>query len=197
MAKITKKRWYQKRTWWRSKEKRDYRLWQRAKRWGLSKSNRAIRWREYQRAKEKRKWIDRIINRFNRPKAGYATKHFKFSWFDCRNGIKLPSYMRNDIVTWCKTIGEPMKKKYGHVFITSAYRTLQYNRDIGSSDGSYHVYTKRKKYPAVDFTCSRGSPAQWGAYVNKLISYGGVGVYKRSGFIHVDLRNYRSRGFGN
>ncbi len=67
--------------------------------------------------------------------------------------------------------------------VNSAYRTLEYNKYIGSSIGSYHI-----KCMAVD-TKPIGYPLfkYWSALL-KLTLFNGYGYYRFGRFVHSDLR---------
>lgn len=78
---------------------------------------------------------------------------------------------------------------YGHtgpLHILSGYRTPQTNRSTeGASKNSQHLYGK-----AVDFYV----PGLSTEYLGKLMSWlsqGGVGVYGKNGFVHVDTGQVR------
>ena len=76
----------------------------------------------------------------------------------------------------------------------SVYRSLPYNRSIGSSDDSQHP-----KFTAADWSCpARGTPADWAATVKWLRAHGvfdgGVGLYKS--FVHVDVRGTHANWLG-
>ena len=86
-----------------------------------------------------------------------------------------------------------MRERYGRVTVLSGYRTVTYNIAVGGVRNSFHVYTERKAYPAVDFRCERGSPELWGRAARQMLgSSGGVGVYPGQGFTHADTRPVRS-----
>lgn len=81
---------------------------------------------------------------------------------------------------------DALRGYYGKpIRITSTYRSLQYNRQVGSSDGSQHP-----KCRAIDFQIIGVSPS---SVARKLKSWrkaglfkGGIGRYNE--FVHIDTR---------
>lgn len=90
-----------------------------------------------------------------------------------------------------------MRSRFGPLTVHSGYRTPSYNDRVGGVSNSYHIYTVRRAYPAVDFSCSRGTPDAWAklAY-QQLRNTGGVGVYPGQNFTHVDMRPVGTRWRG-
>lgn len=74
------------------------------------------------------------------------------------------------------------------VTINSAYRTPQKNAAVGGAAHSQHCYGT-----AADITVKGVSPAKVAAYARELMpDWGGVGIYDRQGFTHVDVREVKS-----
>lgn len=114
----------------------------------------------------------------------YASKHFRYDEFNCKQGGPVPTYMYPHLRDLCERVLEPMRAEFGGCFITSGHRWSWYDAMIGGV-GGYHVYEKFKSQPAADCIFERGTPAEWAAFARKL-GVGGVGQYDRSGFVHVD-----------
>lgn len=72
------------------------------------------------------------------------------------------------------------------IIIQSGYRTPEYNKTLkGAARESMHLYGK-----AIDFRVDGLSVAQ----LSKIVSFfqaGGVGIYKRGGFVHMDTGGIR------
>ena len=94
-----------------------------------------------------------------------------------------------------QALRDELRKKYPRttVRIISGYRPLRYNIAIGSTKTSQHV-----RGGAADIVC-RGVPTK---VVHKTVlrlikagkmPQGGVGYYKRSRFVHVDVRGTAAR----
>lgn len=74
--------------------------------------------------------------------------------------------------------------------LTNIYRSPTYNAVIGGAEKSQHV-----EFTAVDFYCQNGKgPENWGA---TLAAYrasgafrGGIGIYEKQFFVHLDTRGY-------
>lgn len=74
------------------------------------------------------------------------------------------------------------------VTINSAYRTPQKNAAVGGAAQSQHCYGT-----AADITVKNVAPAEVAAYAREIMpDWGGVGVYARQGFTHVDVRETRA-----
>ena len=79
--------------------------------------------------------------------------------------------------------------------LLSTYRSPDYNRAVGGERQSYHM-----KFVAIDFTCTTGKPDAWADVLKVMrkegVFRGGIGVYPRSGFVHVDTRGYEANWRG-
>lgn len=126
--------------------------------------------------------LRRLIQQAIRQK-DFASKHFRYSEFNCHEGDPVPEYMYTHLADLCDRILEPMRARFGACHVNSGHRWSWYNAKIGGASLSYHVYEDRKDEPAADLTFATGSPAEWAAYARSL-GIGGVGQY--SSFVHVD-----------
>ena len=131
------------------------------------------------------------------------SKHFTVEEFDCHNGVKVQKRDYKGLEYLCRIYLEPMRKKYGPVKVMSGYRSRSHNRKVGGASNSFHVYTSHDgNDQAADITCARGSARQWHSTLNWLRNHrrngrGGLGLYVRSNFCHIDLRDYKSDWRGN
>lgn len=174
---------------WRRRDKRAHRKGWRGPRHDRAHAQRAEKWKLFKAA---RKAWHRV-----RRSRDYLTPHFKMSEFNCKNGTPVPRYMKRELRKWCQTIGEPMRAKFGPLTVHSGYRTYSYNARVGGVNNSFHIYTIRKAYPAVDFSCQRGTPDAWARLAYKQLNgRGGVGVYPGQHFTHVDMRPLGTRWRG-
>jgi hypothetical protein len=130
------------------------------------------------------KVLGRKIREAREKKGEYASEHFRYDEFNCKQGGPVPEYMYPHLRDLCERILEPMRAEFGGCFVTSGHRWSWYDAAIGGV-GGYHVYEKYKSQPASDLIFDRGTPAQWAAFARDL-GIGGVGQYDRSGFVHVD-----------
>lgn len=74
------------------------------------------------------------------------------------------------------------------VTVNSGYRTPQKNTAVGGAAQSQHCYGT-----AADITVQGAAPAQVAAYARQIMpDWGGVGVYPRQGFTHIDVRESRA-----
>jgi uncharacterized protein YcbK (DUF882 family) len=104
----------------------------------------------------------------------------------------------NGLEYLCRVFLEPLRTRHGAVNVHSGYRTVAYNRKVGGAGQSYHVYTIHDgNDQAADVSCATGTPAQWHATLNairagKRSGRGGLGLYPKLGFVHVDIRDFKA-----
>lgn len=109
------------------------------------------------------------------------TAHFRVREFRCKDGSdailideKLPRLLEQ-IRVYAENA----------VTITSAYRTASHNIKVGGSRSSYHV-----KGQAADII-TKGRTVEQIAKFAQAIGAGGVGLYTKQNFVHVDTRATR------
>lgn len=115
-----------------------------------------------------------------------AGPNFAMEEFDCRDGTPVPEEARSGVRTLVRHVLEPMRDRFGACYVTSGYRHESYNAGIGGATRSYHIYDNRPDEVAADVTFATGTVAEWADYARGL-GHGGVGEYRRSGFVHVDM----------
>lgn len=136
--------------------------------------------------------------------------HFSVREFACRDGSPVPVAAIPAIERLCRDVLEPLRAQFGPCLVLSGYRTRSYNARIGGARYSQHIYDVTPDSVAADVRFARGTPAQWRKAARKamvraygrrpgtwLRRAGGIGLYVRSGFIHVDNRPYRAEWRGN
>lgn len=124
------------------------------------------------------------------------TAHFKADEFYCHDGSPPPTLARPAMVRLCRDFLEPLRSKFGEALVLSGYRHEDYNNRIGGARYSQHIYEHNFESVAADMRFAKGTPAQWAAEAKRLRTKhggdGGVGLYPRQGFIHVDNRGYKA-----
>jgi len=120
-------------------------------------------------------------------------KHFKaqeitWMWGRVNKGVRNSEPPRNlwwNIVPTLRILDELRAHFGAPITLNSTYRSLAYNRSVGSPDTSWH-----RRFNAIDFKVAGITPAnvarvlkQWRAQ-GKFT--GGIGTYKR--FVHLDTR---------
>jgi uncharacterized protein YcbK (DUF882 family) len=119
------------------------------------------------------------------------TKHFNISEFDCHDGSKMPPKVLANIIKLIGNLETIREKLNSPMLITSAYRSVKYNKSIGGVKSSQHLlgtasdfqtkgYETEMVYDVIESLISEG-----------LISEGGLGLYKT--FIHYDIRGNKAR----
>lgn len=126
------------------------------------------------------------INAYSKKKDGgkKLSTNFKVSEFACKDG--------SDAVLVAPRLVMVLQSIRSHfgapVTIHSAYRTPQYNNKVGGVAHSQHCYGT-----AADISVNGRTPAQVAAYARELMpDWGGVGVYAKNGFTHIDVREKKT-----
>ena len=112
------------------------------------------------------------------------SSNFKVSEFACGDG--------SDAILVAPRLVMVLQSIRSHfgaaVTIHSAYRTPQYNAKVGGVAHSQHCYGT-----AADIVVRGKTPAQVAAYAREIMpDWGGVGIYAKKGFTHIDIREARA-----
>lgn len=126
------------------------------------------------------------INGYSKAKDGNKrlSAHFKVREFACRDGSDAVLVAPRLVM-----VLESIRTHFGSaVVINSAYRTPQYNAKEGGVTDSQHCYGT-----AADIVVRGKTPAQVAAYARQLMpDWGGVGIYAKKGFTHIDVREAKA-----
>lgn len=116
--------------------------------------------------------------------AKQLSTHFKVREFACRSGADAVLIAPRLVM-----VLESIRAHFGAaVTINSGYRTPEYNAKVGGVARSQHCYGT-----AADITVRGQAPATVAAFARQIMpDWGGVGVYARKGFTHIDVREKRS-----
>lgn len=118
--------------------------------------------------------VYKVLNDFK------LTKNFMLHEFVCKDGsgelmIDLPSI----------ELLQKLRDYFGKpVYITSAYRSPEYNKQVGGVKNSYHLQGR-----AFDIYIEGVTPSKVAEIAEK-IGFTGIGIYDE--FTHVDTRNIKS-----
>lgn len=124
------------------------------------------------------------------------SKNFWLYEFDCKDGTPVPEEQEAALKAFVEGNLQPLRDFLGtQIFITSAYRTPEYNKAVGGVSNSYHLYDKGDAF-AVDIMALGVDPPIIKVMIEGLIRLGvmqegGLGLYKN--FVHYDNRGYRAR----
>ena len=126
------------------------------------------------------------INAYSKAKDGdkKLSTNFKVREFACKDG--------SDSVLVAPRLVMVLQSLRSHfcaaVTINSGYRTPQYNAKVGGVTDSQHCYGT-----AADIVVRGKTPAQVAAYARQLMpDWGGVGIYTKEGFTHIDVRESKA-----
>lgn len=127
------------------------------------------------------------INAYSKKKDGEKklSNNFKVKEFACKDG--------SDVIFVAPGLVDILQKIRDHfakpVIIDSAYRTPEYNNKVGGAEFSQHTYGT-----AADIHIKGVTVAQVKIYAESLLpSTGGIGLYTKQGFLHVDVREVKAR----
>lgn len=114
--------------------------------------------------------------------------NFKVREFKCNDG--------SDVILIAPELVTVLQKIRTHfarpVTITSAYRTPTHNKKESGETYSQHQYGT-----AADIVVTGVAPAKVAAYAETLLpNRGGIGIYTKRGFTHIDVRKKKSRWNG-
>jgi len=119
------------------------------------------------------------------------TDNFKLKEFECKDGSEMPPHVFKNVLSLSIAL-QSIRDCIGYpINITSSYRSLEYNRSIGSKDTSQHVLGK-----ASDLQVKEMIPIELYETIEALIELeyipeGGLGLYDT--FVHYDIRGYKAR----
>lgn len=126
------------------------------------------------------------INAYSKANDGakQLSTHFKVREFACRDGSDAVLVAPRLVM-----VLESVRTHFGAaVTINSGYRTPQYNAKVGGVAHSQHCYGT-----AADIVVKGQTPEAVAAYARQLMpDWGGVGIYAKKGFTHIDVREKRS-----
>ena len=126
------------------------------------------------------------INAYSKKKDGNKklSSNFTVKEFACNDGTDAV-FVAPRLVMVLQSIRSHFGKA---VNIHSGYRTPPYNAQVGGVEGSQHTYGT-----AADISIKGVSVSDVAAYARSIMpDWGGVGIYKEQGFVHVDVRETRS-----
>lgn len=111
--------------------------------------------------------------------------HFNEDEFRCRHCRQLPADgMAPELITKLEVLRAMVGKP---LIITSGYRCPTHNKAVGGAAKSQHVLGT-----AADIS-ARGIGVDELARTAERVGFGGMGLYHRQNFVHVDVRPGRAR----
>lgn len=126
------------------------------------------------------------INAYSKAKDGgkKLSTNFTVKEFACKDGSDAVLVAPRLVM-----VLQSIRSRFGAaVTINSGYRTPQYNAKVGGVAHSQHCYGT-----AADIVVRGKTPAQVAAYARQLMpDWGGVGIYAKKGFTHIDVREAKA-----
>lgn len=119
------------------------------------------------------------------------TDNFTIQEFMCHNGTNVPVFYYDNVKKLAENL-QVLRDYLGlPININSGYRTPQYNKKIGGSALSQHLFAK-----AADFHVVGYSPKMLALIIEDLIQsgkmvQGGIGIY--DSWVHYDIRGKKAR----
>lgn len=130
------------------------------------------------------------INAYSKAASGgkQLSAHFKVREFACGDGSDAVLVAPRLVM-----VLETIRAHFGApVVIHSAYRTPQHNAKVNGAAHSQHCYGM-----AADITVAGQDPAGVAAYARSIMpDWGGVGIYAKKGFTHIDVRETPANWLG-
>jgi uncharacterized protein YcbK (DUF882 family) len=112
-----------------------------------------------------------------------VSENFSLHEFQCKDGsqlVKVDERLVEKLQKLRDMVGKP-------IIIQSGYRTPEYNKKVGGAADSQHV-----KGTAADISI-KGMNVEDLAMLAEKVGFDGIGIYTKQGFVHVDVRGYKSR----
>lgn len=126
------------------------------------------------------------INAYSKAASGgkQLSAHFKVREFACGDGPDAVLVAPRLVM-----VLETIRAHFGApVVIQSAYRTPQHNAKVNGAAHSQHCYGM-----AADISVSGQKPETVATFARSIMpDWGGVGIYAKKGFTHIDVREKRS-----
>jgi len=119
------------------------------------------------------------------------TKNFSIKEFECNDGSEMPTDVQLNIAELAVQLEIIRAHFNAPIKINSAYRSLEYNRSIGSNDSSQHVLGKAADIVVKGYTPDEVADAIEFLIMTGMLKEGGVGRYNT--FTHYDIRGERAR----
>jgi uncharacterized protein YcbK (DUF882 family) len=115
------------------------------------------------------------------------SKHFSEDELRCRCGRNCLTYVTPELINALEELRELVRQP---ITITSGYRCINNNAEVGGGKNSMHLVGKAADLKIKNFSVAQMYEAalQIEAFFN-----GGIGVYPTDGFIHVDVRQGKAR----
>ena len=117
-----------------------------------------------------------------------VSNNFKVREFRCKDGSDAV-FIHPNLINILQQIRTHFARP---VTITSAFRSQAHNDKEGGEIDSQHLYGM-----AADIVVTSVAPAKVAEYVETLMSNtGGIGIYTKKGFCHIDVRQKKARWNG-
>ena len=120
----------------------------------------------------------------------FKGREFTPYWTRTRKGVRNsvpPKKLWKNILATLRLVDALRAELGAPITLLSTYRSPDYNHAVGGASASYHM-----QFLAIDFTCSKGTPAEWAKRLTAMRAAGkfkgGIGIYRRSHFVHIDTR---------
>lgn len=135
--------------------------------------------------------VNMATNTYTKGKKTQLSTSFVSTEFDCHGkGCCTTTEINPQLVVYLQKIRDHFNAP---ITITSGYRCLTHNRNVGGATGSRH-----SKGDAADISVSGVAPAEVAKYAES-IGVLGIGLYETKSdgyFVHIDTRTYKSFWYG-
>lgn len=116
----------------------------------------------------------------------FITEHFRDYEFACKDGTLVPDQYRPNMIMLAQQLEIIRMAMAEPVYITSAYRTVQHNMNVGGASRSFHLRCMASDIYCKDATVQQLFDSIYHLMVNDKIMLGGLKKY--DSFVHYDIR---------
>lgn len=129
------------------------------------------------------------VKTYNKGDTTQITTNFKIKEMDCKCSRCNKTLLDDDLIKGLQKVREHFGKALN---ITSGYRCVEHNKEVGGANASYHM-----KGMAADVYINDVSPIEIAQYAESTGLFNGIGRY--SNFVHLDVREnkYYWENLGN
>jgi uncharacterized protein YcbK (DUF882 family) len=119
------------------------------------------------------------------------TKNFNLSEFKCKDGTTVPAEYLDNVARLANSLQALRDYLGAPIRINSSYRHESYNKAVGGSKSSQHLYARAADITADGYTPDQVADAIETLIEERLMHNGGLGRYNT--FTHYDVRSYVAR----
>jgi uncharacterized protein YcbK (DUF882 family) len=114
------------------------------------------------------------------------TEHFTKAELACHDGNPVPDKYIENAIKICQR-AEKLRALMGALRVNCGYRTVSHNKAVGGAPKSQHLTASALDLHSYTHTAQELAAAYEQLIASGDVPDGGLGVYPKSNFIHIDL----------